>query len=196
MSLSEARLTKDPARTDFTTRRWGSRGPFGALALVLMCAPLLSACGGSGFSPLYGSLGAQGGTVSERLASVDIAPIPGRVGQRIRNELIFGTTGGANKVTPAYRLEIAVRETVTSALVEREGEARAKVYNIDATFRLIELSSNQVAFEGRSFGRAGYERFNSIFSNVRARKDAEDRAADTVATDLKTRLSAYLATAA
>ena len=40
------------------------------------------------------------------------------------------------------------------------------------------------------------ERFQSIYSNVRAREDAENRAASTVADDLKTRLAAYLSGAA
>jgi LPS-assembly lipoprotein len=46
---------------------------------------------------------------------------------------------------------------------------------------------------GTSYGRASFERFNSIFSNVRAREDAETRAAKVVAEDLKARLSAHLA---
>jgi LPS-assembly lipoprotein len=41
-----------------------------------------------------------------------------------------------------------------------------------------------------------FQRFESVFSNVRARKDAEDRAASTVADDLKSRLAAYLSNAA
>ena len=45
------------------------------------------------------------------------APIPGRVGQRIRNELIFQSTGGGAAQTPTLRLEIAIRESVTSTLV-------------------------------------------------------------------------------
>jgi LPS-assembly lipoprotein len=45
---------------------------------------------------------------------------------------------------------------------------------------------------GTSSGRAGYARFQSIYSNVRAREDAENRAARTIADDLKTRVSIYL----
>ena len=46
--------------------------------------------------------------------------------------------------------------------------------------------------QGTSHARAGFERFQSIYSNVRAREDAENRAARTIADDLKTRLAAYL----
>jgi LPS-assembly lipoprotein len=51
-----------------------------------------------------------------------------------------------------------------------------------------------VVLQGLSGGRAGFERYSSIFSNVRAREDAENRAAKTVAEDLKSRLATFLAT--
>lgn len=58
------------------------------------------------------------------------------------------------------------------------------------------MSDKIVVMKGSSFARAGFERFDSIFSNVRARFDAENRAAKTVAEDLRARLSAFLATGA
>jgi LPS-assembly lipoprotein len=164
-------------------------------ALVLVAAtPLLSACGTSGFRPLYGSSGV-GAAAHEKMAQVEITPIPGRVGQVIRNELIFQTTGGGNPLPPAYKLDIAIRETVTSTLVRVDGDARSQIYNLDASFKLIRVTDNSVVLQGTSYGRAGFERFTSIFSNVRAREDAENRAARTIGEDLKSRLSAYLASA-
>ena len=129
---------------------------------------------------------------NEKLAALDIAPIPGRVGQRIRNELIFQATGGAAPLPPEYRLEIAVRESVTSTLVKIDGNAAGQVYNVDAAYRLIRISDKSVIAEGRSYGRAGFERVTSIFANVRARENAENRAAKTVGDDLRTRLLVHL----
>lgn len=166
--------------------------PLAALMVVTLTVPALTACGSSGFRPLYGN--ALGANVDEKLAKLEIAPIPGRVGQRIRNELIFQATGGGLPLPPEYRLEVAMRETVTSTLVKTDGEAVGQVYNLDAAFRLIKISDKTVVFQGESFGRAGFERFKSIFANVRAREDAENRAARTVGTELKTRLAAFLAT--
>lgn len=169
-----------------------------ALAAMLMLAvvvPGLSGCGSSGFQPLYGAAGI-GAQASEKLAKVDVVPIPGRVGQVIRNELIFQTTGGGAPVPPAYKLEIAIREHISSTLVSSDGHSRSQVYELEASFRLVSIADSKVALTGTSFGRAGFERFESIFSNVRARDDAENRAARTVAEDLKARLSAYLAGAA
>ncbi len=160
---------------------------FASLAFVPGCAD------GTGFQPLYATSATGGGNVSEKLAALDIAPIPGRVGQRIRNELIYQATGGGAPLPPEYRLEIAIRESVTSTLVKIDGNASGQVYNLDAAYTLIRISDKSVVAKGQSHGRASYERMTSIFANVRAKENAEDRAAKTVGEELRTRLMAHLA---
>jgi LPS-assembly lipoprotein len=118
--------------------------------------------------------------------------IPGRVGQRIRNELIFQASGGGELAPPVYRLEVSITESVLSTLVRSDGDALGQVYSLQANFKLINIKTKQVVLTGSSNGRAGFERFQSIYSNVRARDDAENRAARTVADDLKTRVAIYL----
>lgn len=175
------------------SRGWWSK-PL-SLSLLLVAAVTLSGCGdAAGFRPLYGA-GAGGGNVSEQLKQVDFSPIPGRVGQRIRNEMIFNTTGGGNPLPPTHRLEIVLAENLTSTLVNVQGEAAGQVYSVQASFRLVDTKDKKVVFQGTSHARAGFERFESIYSNVRAREDAENRAARTIADDLKTRLAAYLSRA-
>jgi len=187
MSSAEA----GPARAALT-RRAMTRG----LLLLLAAAPALSACDGGGFHPLYGPT-ASGASMQERLSQVDVAPIPGRVGQRIRNELIFHNTGdGSTTLPPTHRLEVVIRESVQSTLVTISGEALGQIYAIEANFRLISLKDKKVVLQGASHGRAPFERFQSIYSNVRAREDAENRVARTVSDDLKTRLATYLSGAA
>lgn len=159
---------------------------------VMFVLPILAACGNGGFRPVHASVGGLT-PASETLKKIQIAPIPGRVGQQLRNELIFNANGGAKPLPAEYKLEIAVREKVTSTLVARTGDAKSQVYNLDAKFKLTRLSDKKVLLSGTSYARAGYERFNSIYSNVRARRDAENRAANTVATDLKARLAAISA---
>ena len=168
---------------------------FRSLLICALTATSLAGCGESGFRPLYGSLAVGGANVEAKLAGVDIAPIPGRLGQRIRNELIFNSTGGGAASTPVYRLEIAVKENVISTLVKTDGDALSQIYTADATFNLIRLSDKKVVLKGTSFGRAGFERNPSIFSNVRAQDDAQNRAAHSIGTEMKTRLAAFLSTA-
>ena len=89
-------------------------------------------------------------------------------------------------------LEVVLQENVTSTLVNTKGEVAGAVYQIQASFRLIDSKAKKVVFQGASHARAPFERFESIYSNVRAREDAENRAARTISDDLKTRLAAYL----
>jgi LPS-assembly lipoprotein len=161
-------------------------------AVAILSALVLVGCaGGEGFRPMYAPT-ASGVGVQERMKSIDVTPIGSRVGQKIRNELIFQTTGGGLPDKPEYRLDITIREALNSTLVKPNGEALGQIYTLEAAFRLTRLSDKKIVMEGTSYGRAGFERFQQIYSNVRARQDAENRAATTVADDIKTRLAAAL----
>jgi LPS-assembly lipoprotein len=157
---------------------------------------LVGGCGNSGFHPLYASSSLSGPDVSLKLAQLEIAPIPGRIGQRIRNELIYQSTGGGRAAEPVYRLEIVMTESITPTLVQIDGNSSGSVYNLNASFRLIRIADKSVALTGASYGRIAFQRFDSVFANVRARNDAENRAATTIADDLKSRLAAFLSNAA
>lgn len=194
MSWAEGRNRKAGGSTGAASGR-PRRGT--AVTVLALAAALLAGCAdGSGFRPLYGTAALGGADASEKLAKVQVAPIPGRVGQQIRNEVIFQTTGGGHALPPDYRLEVAIRESITSTLVKISGDASGSVYNLDADFRLVRISDKKVVMQGKSISRAGFERVTSVFANVRARRDAENRAATTVARDLRTRLAAYLAQSA
>jgi LPS-assembly lipoprotein len=163
-------------------------------ACALTCAAL--ALAGCGFQPLYGTT-AGGSRLGAVMAGVDVTPIPGRVGQRVRNELIFENTGGAGRPDkPPYQLDIVVKETLINELVQTTGNANSQVYQLDATFKLINNADGKVVLEGKATSRAAYQRFDAIFSNVRAQYDAQDRAAETVAESIKLRVTAFLSQAA
>jgi LPS-assembly lipoprotein len=171
---------------------WRSPALFAAVLAGLMALAL----GGCGFQPLYGGTTASGQKLSEVMAGVDVTPIPGRVGQKLRNELIFANTGGGAGGPQRYKLEIAIKESVTDQLVQITGDATGQVYQIDATFKLIDTASGKVVMQGKAISRAPYNRFQEIFANVRARYDAENRAARTISENIKTQVAAYLANAA
>src|SRR5262245_29806371 len=115
------------------------------LGVVALAAVVLTACGDAGFRPLYAPSGA-GALVGERIKEVDFAPIPGRVGQRIRNDLIFESTGGGSPLPPQYRFEVVLQENVTSTLVNIKGEVAGAVYTVTASFRLIDSKAKKVVF--------------------------------------------------
>lgn len=164
---------------------------FLAIVLSLSIGPLVAACGSGGFQPMYAA-NLDGRSLSQAMAQVSVTTIPGRVGQRVRNELIFQTTGGGAAQEKAYKLDIVLRERLTSQLVDAQGDAESQIYHLDADFQLTERNGGAVILKGQSFGRAGFQRFQTIYANVRAKRDAENRAARTVARDVRTRIEAAL----
>lgn len=166
-------------------------------ALVLL-APMVGGCSGDGggFRPMYAAPIDGGPSLDAKLAAVDFGTIPGRVGQRIRNELMFQATGGGNPAAQRFKLEVVLKERVLTTLVNRDGQSQGQVYSVDANFRLISTVDKAIILTGASFGRASFERVTSIYSNVRAREDAENRAARTVASDIRSRLAAFLSSRA
>jgi LPS-assembly lipoprotein len=154
------------------------------------------ALAGCGFQPLYGGTTAGGAKLGQVMAGVDITPIPGRVGQKLRNELIFTDTGGGYAGSTRYKLDIAIKESVTDQLVQITGNATGQVYQLDATFKLIDAANGKILMQGSAISRAPYNRFQEIFANVRARYDAENRAARTISESIKTQVAAYLIHAA
>jgi len=151
----------------------------------------LTVLGGCGWQPLYGPT-ASGAELEEVMRTVDISIIPGRVGQRVRNELIFKTTGGGDANVPKFRLDIAVRESVLNTLVDATGDPKGQIYQLYSQFKLVRLNDNQVVLEGNNNARAAYDKADSVFADIRAKRDAEDRAARTIAEAIRTRMAAYL----
>ena len=80
----------------------------------------LLALGGC-FQPMYGdrSIGGTGTNLRNALRDVEIAPIEGRVGQELRNDLIFELGGGSgNPVGAPYRLHLTVATNSFSAILD------------------------------------------------------------------------------
>src|SRR6185312_7661297 len=91
------------------------------LAVVAM-AGLTAGC----FEPLYGTRASVGGEgIGPTLAGVNVAPIDvpngtrlSRVSVNVRNDLIFGLTGGSCEWSPAHRLDIKLTATQLQVIVD------------------------------------------------------------------------------
>lgn len=175
-------------------RRLGKAAAFALVGLVSLGA------GGCGFHPLYATNEA-GSSVGDVMKTVDVAEIKSRTGQRLRNELIFGATGGAG-AAPLYRLDVALRESSRNALVSQQGLSSSQIVELDAEYRLIRLKDNEVVFKGWSNAQASFNLVGSTglagstYGDTRAALDAENRAAVSLADTIKTRLAAYFSSAA
>lgn len=165
-------------------------GLWPALAAVL----LLSGCSGTEIRPLYGS--ARGGATAEALRRVDIAPGGGRIGQVIRNEMVFTFYGGAGEAEkPAtHRLDFTVTNVNNAVgIIRSQSLPSAYVEQLTATWVLTELAGNHTVASGTSFATAAYDYSQQRFADVRALRDAENRAAGTIAADIRNKVAIWFA---
>ena len=172
--------------------------PAARIALVALASLALAGC----FRPVYGDRPAAGITskggadVAAMMASVDVKQIEGRVGGKMRNELIFMLTGGAGAGPTAYRLKIDLSEYGRSAVVDPlSNTPQTRTISLKADYELMRAggSLDPIA-KGHAFASATYFSDLQRFANIRAERDAEDRAAVQVAQQIRTRLQAYFAT--
>ncbi len=175
--------------------------PLRGAAAVAIAGLVSLGAGGCGFHPLYGPT-ASGANLSDVMKAVDVATIPSRPGQRLRNELIFAATGGGDAAPRLYRLDVALHETTRNTLVTQQGAPTGQVVELDAEYRLVRIKDNEVVFKGYSNAQATYTLAGSTglagstYGDTRAVIDAENRAARSLADAIKTRMAAFLSNAA
>lgn len=160
-----------------------------AMVLAGFAALTLSGCA---FKPLYSNTASNQELVAV-LASIEVPEVPGRVGQQVRNELIFRFTGGGNAAVPQYKLLLAVKETIHSQLVQRDGDSQGQSLQLKTSFKLYSIGDDKTPLlEGNSHTKAAFIDDESVYANVRSRRDAENRAAKTAAEDIQGRIAAFL----
>jgi LPS-assembly lipoprotein len=170
----------------------------GRLALVLGATGLLAGC----FQPLYGSHTSVGGeSVKDKLAEVQIAPIPTRQGTPqarlavgIHNALQFDLTGGAAPGSPTHRLDLTVSQSGFTVMVDPvTGRPTAQIAGVNVTYQLVEIATGKIVLQDSTLANVDYDApgQEQRFAIQRAQRDAEDRAVQTAADTIRNRLASY-----
>lgn len=164
-----------------------------SLALVLLAGLALgglSACTTTGIRPLYG--GAAGGETAAALAKIDVVA-PGRIGQQIRNDLVFAFSGGAGEPErPRWRLDLTTTDIDTAVAIDQHSNlAQAHIGQVQASWVLTEIATGRTLASGTSFANAAYDYSQQRFADLRAKRDAENRAAGSIALDLRTKMAVW-----
>lgn len=165
-------------------------------ALRLAGAALLSAALAGCFQPLYAENSTIGGpALQHRLQDVEIVQIQGRIGNDLRNALIYDLSGGAgNPVGAPYQMLIAVDSSTSTALVNTaSGLPENQIVRVTANWRLIKAGDPKKTplKEGAASGSATTDTSAQRFANYAAARDAEARAGRMVAEQIKAQLAAY-----
>jgi len=173
-------------------------GVVARLGAVMALGALTAGC----FQPLYATRSVTGGTpIGEALAQVQIERIPAangtseaRIAVEIQNALDFELTGGGGMISPTHRLVIRMNTSRNSIATDvNTGLVLTEITGIDAQFQLIELATGKTVLNSRTFARVSsdYPGQRQRFARVRARVDAEDRAAKVIAENIRTRLASF-----
>lgn len=163
-------------------------------AAVLVLAGALGGC----FQPMYGqsTLFGAGAKLRDELRQVEILEIQGRVGQEIRNDLIFELTGGqGNPVGAPYKLAMTITSGSQTPLVDvTSGRATSETVTLDVTYRVLDVSNDKVVLSEKALARISIDRSQQRYASLRAVRDAQNRAAKLVAEQIRSRLASYFLT--
>ncbi len=133
-------------------------------------------------------------TPVSRLSGIEIPEVSTRVGQQVRNQLIFGLNGGAQPTGETHTLTLRVTANkATIAVVTSTQAPTAAQVTVTANYTFTKKPGNEVLATGIRQAIASYDRTNQSFANQRAERDAENRAAKEVAEQLRLVISATLA---
>ena len=172
--------------------------------IIRRCSAVLALCtllavSGCQVRPLYsaGAVTFSGNTAT--ITSVSINEASTRFGQEVRNHLIFLFNGGAGDPASAvYKLDLGVTKRVISSAeiqtqksTERQPSAGAVV--MESNYVLSEAATGQTIASGRRSVTSSFDRSRQYYSQTRAGRDAEDRAARELAELVRLAIAGELA---
>lgn len=163
--------------------------------LLLAVAGLAALSVGGCFRPLYGegTASVTGGSVKASLAAIEVATIPDRMGHYLRNDLAFELDGSGSTQSKSLLLTVRVTESLDVVSVDYStGRADSVILVANATWVLTSKANGQEVTRGVSTARASYDRSVQRFATVRAARDAQIRAAKSLAELIRNRIAAAL----
>jgi len=171
---------------------------FAPLATALALASLLGGC----FEPMYGEKTLAGGPgLSQRLRAVSVEPIKAasgtpnaRIAVELQNDLNYDFTGGAGQIGKTHQLNIILTTQNQQVIVDiTTARPDMQQYGLNASYSLTEVATGKVVVTSSTFARVSFDNpgQQQRFANARGQRDAETRAAKTIAENIKARLASY-----
>ncbi|MCX5494801.1 LPS assembly lipoprotein LptE [Kaistia dalseonensis] len=164
----------------------------GRLAGIAFAVVFLGLAGACTVRPVYMPV-ANSPKVYADLSAIAINGVADRVAQEVRNNLIVAFTGGRAPPPAIYTLSMTVDTSEERLGFERDDTAPAYQVTVSVRYELTEIASGRSIVRTIGRGVASYDRSNQNFANVRARLDAENRAALAAAEEIQLRLALELA---
>ena len=159
---------------------------------VLYCFVLVLSLAGCGYKPLYSSSSDGRGVVAS-LSSISIQETDTRAGQLVRNSLLSSIRPADTAGDDLYKL-VLNPELTQSTLVDQSipGIKRVRL-RLAVTYQLIETGAGAEVNSGKTFSAVSYDVIREPVADLQAEANATSRAAKEVASDIHTRLAAFMA---
>lgn len=162
-------------------------------AFALLACIGLPALTGCVYQPLYGTNSYAPELNGYALSQISVDPVDTRVGQQVRNHLIFLLQGGNPAPEPAYSLRLRVADTTQLYAANRTyGGTTAGTASVKVSYVLFDMATRKPVSSGSRIGSAAFDRTGQSFANERAELDAQNRAAQDAAEKIRLALAGDL----
>jgi LPS-assembly lipoprotein len=168
------------------------------LAVAGAAAATVAGC----FQPMYGDASlTTSPSVAANMSAVDVAQIAApngsplsRIAVSVRDRLLFGLTGGHAATEPMYRLSVQISGSSESMIVDiNSGRPDTLDYALNCSYTLYETKTHKPVFTSQTFARVTYDIPGQAqrFARDRGLRDAENRASQLIADNIRARLASF-----
>jgi LPS-assembly lipoprotein len=159
-------------------------------ALLLGLAAGLGACN---FRPLYLATGPDNTEVRSELAAIEIRGLDGRLGYLLRDALLDELNPATADVPPRYVLDVRLSSRARALGIQLDSTITRYNLEMTASFQLREKAADEVLVESTVRRISSYNVSREPYADLVASQTAERRAAEEVATDIRTLLAVRFA---
>ena len=155
-------------------------------------AGALTLLGGCGFHPLYGRDSASHQpAIAAEFASIQIAVLPDKLGQKMRNLLIDSLHISGASAEPQYTLTMTVKEAVINlGLQENSTSTRGQV-RITVEYFLSDKLTGKTLLKETLRTSAGYNILINQFSSLLSQDDAENQGLQQISDQMTEHMALY-----
>ena len=161
----------------------------------LMVGIMLTACG---FRPMYGDA-ARSEMSAQKNGNydVDIAVIPDREGQYLRNLLIDRMYQNGYPSAPRYKLQVnAIEETEQSLAIAKTAESTRSQLRLHTNYTLVDRQTGATLLSRSALATSSYNILNSEFATRVTEDNARLNAINDIARQIEIQLGLYFNRAA
>ena len=156
---------------------------------LLFCVCGLSACG---FTPVYGDLSGIGYGNEDLMAYVQVANIPEREGQMLRNVLLDRINRKGYALDPHYRIEMSsLEESKTDLDITKDSDSTRGQLRLESMMTLRDVVSKEVLMRRGLYAITSYNILASEFSTRVTEQNARENAIIDLANQVEMQLNLY-----